>query len=130
MLSYHHTGLLVKSIEDAILHYGSIFGQESISRIFNVESQGVKVCFVTNGSASRLELVEPTSDESKVYGMLKKRISYYHVAYEVSDIDSSIEKLEALNYKCLEKFRSEAFEGRHCCFLFTPEAHLIELIEK
>jgi hypothetical protein len=35
-----------------------------------------------------------------------------------------------MNYKTLDIFDSEAFEGKRCVFLFSPEAHLIELIEE
>ena len=61
--------------------------------------------------------------------LLKKRISYYHIGYKVSNILATTKKLEALNYKLMGEFSSEAFGGGKCVFLFTPEAHLIELIE-
>ena len=127
-LKFHHTGLLVEDIEYSLQHYIALFGSDSISEIYTVSSQKVKVCFVKNGSNSHLELVQPISDDSGVSKMLKKRISYYHIAYLVNDINAAINKLESLNYKSLEPFNSEAFNGKTCVFLYTPDGHLVELI--
>lgn len=130
MLHFHHTGLLVKDIDSALIHYRQLFGEDNISEIYDISSQGVMVCFVKNGTDSYLELVQSNSENSVVNGMLKKRISYYHLAYKVDEIEKAILVLEQLNYKSLGIFKSEAFEMKKCCFLYTPEAHLIELIEK
>ena len=106
-----------------------MFGNENISKIFIINSQKVKVCFVKIAENSYIELVEPISEDSTVYKLLKKRISYYHIGYLVSDINQKIIELEELNYKAMEFFNSEVFDNKKCIFLFSPEAHLIELIE-
>lgn len=129
-LTYHHVGLLVDNIEDSRQHYTQLFGKEKISNVINVTSQKVKVCFVNHSEGSFIELVEPIGEDSVVYKLLKKRHSYYHIAYKVKDIHSMVEKLEKLNYKALDFFNSEGFAGKLCIFLYTPEAHLIELIEE
>lgn len=129
-LKYHHTGLLVKNIKDSLAHYSAIFGEDSISDIYTVTSQKVNVCFVKNGTDSFIELVEPIGEKSPVNLMLKKNISYYHIAYKVENINDSIDHLENLNYKSLGIFNSEAFNDNKCVFLFTPDGHLIELIEE
>ncbi len=130
MLTFHHVGLVVKSIDSSIKHYSELFGAESISKVYKIESQKVNVCFVKVGVDSHIELVEPLGEDSPVYGLLKKRASYYHIGYYVKDIIAEISRLESLNYKTMEVFNSEAFNGKRCVFLFTPEAHLIELIEE
>lgn len=129
-LTFHHVGLLVDSIENSIVHYSELFGRTNISKIISIETQKVKVCFVKISAESYIELVEPVSEDSFVFKLLKKRTSYYHIGYEVADISSTVSKLEQLNYKPLDFFNSEAFEGKRCVFLFSPEAHLIELIEQ
>ncbi len=129
MLTFHHVGLLVENISLSIKHYSELFGSENISKVYKIDSQKVNVCFVKIGDGSYIELVEPLGEDSIVYKLLKKRTSYYHMGYKVTDIIAAISKLESLNYKTLELFNSEAFDGKRCVFLFTPEAHLIELIE-
>ena len=130
LLEFHHVGLLTESIESSIPHYAELFGKQNISNIINIASQNVNVCFVGVASNNYIELVQPLSEDSVVYKLLKKKISYYHVGYKVSDIERSVARLEALNYKSIGYFYSEAFEGKRCIFLFSPETHLIELIEK
>jgi methylmalonyl-CoA epimerase len=129
-LQYHHVGLLVESIEESMVHYTALFGSNNISEIFVIQSQKVKVCFVKNAMDAYIELVEPIGDDSIVAKLLKKRISYYHLGYKVTDIENTVAELEELNYKPMEYFYSEAFDGKRCIFLFTPETHLIELIEQ
>ncbi len=128
-LIFHHVGTLVEDMEVAVQNYTNIFGKESASNIIRVESQQVDVCFIKVGSSSYIELVAPYTQESKVFNMLKKRVTYYHIGYKVEDIESAVTKLEAQEFKAMEYFSSEAFEGKRCIFLFSPDAHLFELIE-
>ena len=130
MLAFHHVGLLVESIDEALIHYIALFGSKNMSAIFTIESQKVKVCFVKNAENSFIELVQPLNEESIVYKLLKKKITYYHLAYTVKDIEATVLFLEELNYKPLEYFKSEAFNNRRCIFLFSPDTSLIELIEE
>lgn len=128
-LIFHHVGTLVEDMESARLHYADIFGPDSISHVISVKSQKVNVCFVKVGEQSYIELVAPYSEDSVVSGMIKKRVTYYHIGYKVSDIESAVAELEAIEYRPMEYFFSEAFEGKRCIFLFSPDMHLFELIE-
>jgi len=128
-LKYHHTALLVEKIKEAREHYQELFGSHNISPVYTVTSQKVRVCFVRNGKDSFIELVEPETDDSPVLNLLKKKFSYYHLGYKVKNIKNAVILLEKLNYKALEFYNSEAFEGKLCIFLYTPQGHLIELIE-
>jgi len=129
-LKYHHTGIIVNSILEICENYKQLFGPNCISKIFHISSQNVKVCFVDTGNNSFLELVEPLTEDSGLFRMKKKGISYYHMAYLTENIDQTVSDLVVLNYKPLEFFNSEAFNGKRCIFLFSPDAHLIELIEQ
>lgn len=130
LLEFHHVGLLVESIEASIGNYISLFGKENVSDIIRIDSQNVNVCFVKIANDSYIELVESLGENSQVHQLLKKRITYYHIGYKVSDIVATVSELEALNYKPMRYFNSEAFGNKRCVFLFSPEAHLIELIER
>lgn len=129
-LEFHHTGLLVKNIEHSLKHYTEVFWKVNVSPVYEILTQGVKVCFVKNGINSYLELVKASSEESVVNSMMKKRISYYYIAYKADDFDETLSEPEGLNYKSLRAFNSQAFQMMCCCFLYTPDAQLIEPIEK
>lgn len=127
-LTFHHTGLLTENLEETASHYAEIFGPQAVSAVYFVQSQQVKVCFVQVGADAFIELVQPVSEDSVVSNLLKKRISYYHTGYKVKDLSRAIERLEQLHYKAMTPFASEAFEGKSCVFLLSPEGTLIELI--
>lgn len=128
-LKYHHTGIVVKSIDEASLNYKKIFGENCLSQKYFISTQDVNVCFVDTGANTFLELVEMVGENSVVTKLIKKGITYYHIAYTTSDFEKAVEELEALNYKTMPNFKSEAFHGKRCVFLYSPDAHLIELIE-
>jgi len=130
MLTFHHTGIVVENIDAVAANYREIFGEKSISKKFHVSSQGVYVCFVEVGPNVFLELVEPSNENSIVSKLKKKGQTYYHAGYLTDNIEKTTTHLTGLNYKPFEYFSSEAFGGKKCIFLFSPDAHLIELIEK
>lgn len=129
-LKFHHIGIAVDSIDDSVKNYIQLFGVDCISKKYEISSQMVNVCFVKVGEDTYLELIEANGEDSSIHRLRKKGHSYYHTAYKTKEIEKQVEKLNALNYKSLNYFYSEAFENKRCIFLFSPEAHLIELIEE
>ncbi|MBK6346048.1 MAG: VOC family protein [Bacteroidales bacterium] len=129
-LQFHHVGTLVENMADAISHYTDLFGPESVSPVIAIGSQQVNVCFVKMANESYIELVESCGEESVVSKMVKKKVTYYHIGYKVDNITSTVSELEQMDYRPMDYFHSEAFEGKRCIFLFSPDMHLIELIEK
>lgn len=129
-LTFHHIGIAVNSIDEAAGNYKAIFGAESISPKYFVSTQQVNVCFINVGNGTFLELVEATSEDSSITRLRKKGYTYYHMAYLVADIEAAVAELVGLNHKAMDFFHSEAFKGKRCIFLFSPDAHLIELIEE
>lgn len=130
MLTFHHTGIVVDNIDAVADNYRELFGNKSISKKYHISSQGVYVCFVEVAPDVFLELVEAAGENSIVGKLLKKGQTYYHAGYLTDNIEKTVEHLTTLNYKPFEYFSSEAFGGKKCIFLFSPDAHLIELIEK
>lgn len=130
MLEFHHVGELVEDIDAAILSYKLLFGERNISEKFYISSQGVNVCFVNVGNNGFIEIIQPCNENTRFNKMFKKGISYYHVAYLSDNFDKIRETLCALNYKNFNEFSSEAFKDSRCQFFYSPEGHLIELIEK
>jgi len=130
MLTLHHTGILVKDMDEAIESYRGIFSADSVSEKIFISSQQVNVCFINIQDEIYLELVQPTSAESPVNRMFGKGNTYYHIGYFTNHFDKEIKLLEEKNYKLLSTFNSEAFAGNRCAFLMSPVMHLVELIEK
>jgi catechol 2,3-dioxygenase-like lactoylglutathione lyase family enzyme len=130
MLKFHHVGCLVENIEESIETYQKLFDTKNISEKIFISSQGVYVCFVEMANNEFVELVQPVDDDSVVAKLRRKGFNYYHMGYMVGDIVKTIATLEGMNFKFVNLFHSEAFGGKRCSFLYTPDMHLIELIEE
>ena len=62
--------------------------------------------------------------------MIKKGITFYHVAYKSDNFDNDIKNLIKNNYMIISKpFNSIAFNNKRCQFVRNNLYHLIEIIE-
>lgn len=97
-----HIGIAVKSIEDATPFYQDVLGMESEGTEV-VEEQKVKVAFFVVGE-SRIELLEPTSEDSPVARFLEKNgPGVHHVAYEVEDLQARLEQLKSEGVRLIDE---------------------------
>ena len=86
-----HIGVAVKSIEESLLYYRDILGMEFLGTE-EVKEQNVKVAFLMIGE-SKVELLEPTSDDSPVAKFLEKRgEGIHHIAVRVDSIEAALKK--------------------------------------
>ena len=129
-LKVHHIGCVVESIEDTVKTYTQLLGFKNVSQIYDISSQNVKVCFIEIGNDTFMEFVEPNDLNSAIGKLLKKRHSYYHTGYLVKNFDKTLDELCENGAKLITSFKSEAFNNKQCAFIYTPELHMIELIEE
>jgi methylmalonyl-CoA/ethylmalonyl-CoA epimerase len=88
----NHIGIAVKSLDDAIHFYRDQLGMAFLGTE-EVAEQRVKVAMLQVGE-SKIELLEPTSDDSPVAKFLEKNgPGIHHLAYEVENIEAAIAKL-------------------------------------
>jgi len=84
-----HIGIAVESIKKWIGFYRDVLGLE-FAGSEEVPEQKVKVAFLTIGD-SKIELLEPTSEDSPIAKFLEKRGSgVHHIALQVDDIEAAI----------------------------------------
>lgn len=128
-LVLHHVGCVVECITESIERYKESLGFYEHSKIYDVSSQKVKVCFINTGNNTFLELVEPQDPQSSIAKLLKKRQSYYHIGYKTPHFDETFEHLSNTGAIMITLFHSEAFDNKRCAFFYTKELHMIEIIE-
>jgi methylmalonyl-CoA/ethylmalonyl-CoA epimerase len=88
----NHIGIAVKSLDDALPFYRDQLGMAFLGTE-EVAEQRVKVAMLQVGE-SKIELLEPTSDDSPVAKFLEKNgPGIHHLAYEVENIEAAIAKL-------------------------------------
>lgn len=92
----NHIGIAVRSLDEHRPYYEEVLGAE-YEGTEEVPSQKVRVAFYRLGpseSPVRIELLEPTAEDSPVAGFLEKRgEGVHHVAFTVDDIEARLRAL-------------------------------------
>ena len=101
-----HVAVVVRSIDEALPRYRELLGWEPIDdpRIF--ASQHVRLCFLepNAGQGARIELVEPTDDESGVGRFLETRgEGLHHVCLTSDDLAADLEALAAAEAELIDR---------------------------
>ncbi len=127
-----HIAIAVQNLESALETFRNVIGcaGEAI-RIEEVASEKVRVAFITIGE-TKIELLEPLSDESPIAKFLAKNgDGMHHIALQTDDINKETERLESLNIKPLS-LPKEGAGGKKIMFLHPKETNkvLIEFAQK
>lgn len=129
---YHHVGIAVRTLEEAIPAYKNLFGYEVTSGPFDDPIQHVSVCFLSRHHGDpAIELVAPLGPNSPIDRILKKGGGAYHICYEVPDIRRAIEHLTGQGSSLLSgPVPAVAFDMREIAWLMTNDAYLlVELVQ-
>lgn len=126
-----HLGIATKQIAEALKFWGDALGLENVHTEI-VEDQKVRVAMLPIGE-TRVELLEPTSDDSPISKFLEKRGGgIHHIAVEVEDIERSLAKLKAEGMRLIDENPRIGAEG--CLIAFVHPASsggvLLELVQK
>ncbi|MFL0671491.1 MAG: methylmalonyl-CoA epimerase [Erythrobacter sp.] len=105
----NHIGVATPSIADSIAFYRDVMGATKIHTPFDLEEQGVKVCFVDTPAAdgsmngTQIELIEPLEENSTLAGFLAKNPlgGQHHICFEVPDIAEARTHFENLGKRIL-----------------------------
>jgi methylmalonyl-CoA/ethylmalonyl-CoA epimerase len=128
---YHHVGIAVRNLGEAIPVYERLFGYQLISGPFDDPIQKVSVCFLSRGPADpALELVAPLGPSSPIDRVLKKGGGTYHICYQVPGIAAAIDHLVREGSMLLSgPDPAVAFEMRPIAWLMTEAGLLVELVQ-
>lgn len=121
MLSHiDHIGIAVHSLEAAIPLYRDLFGL-SFEGTDEVEEQGVRVAFFRCGDA-KVELLEPTRDDSPIATFLAKRgEGVHHVAFATDDIAAERARASAAGARLLSDRPLDGAHGKWISFLHPKD---------
>jgi len=134
----NHIGVATPSIEESVRYYRDVMGATSFHKPFDLEAQGVKVCFVdTPGldgtKGTQIELIEPLGPDSPIAKFLEKNPAgaQHHVCYEVEDIEDARKWFEEMGKRILGPTRIGA-HGTPIFFLHPKDmmGQLTEIMEK
>ncbi|WNB93618.1 methylmalonyl-CoA epimerase [Bacillus sp. NEB1478] len=126
-----HIGIAVSSLDETLPFYVNQLGL-SLEAIEEVKSQKVKVAFIKIGE-TRLELLEPLSEESPIAQFIQKRgQGVHHIALGVSNIQDRIDEMKANGIKMINEAPVIGAGGASVAFMHPSSTHkvLFELCEK
>jgi methylmalonyl-CoA/ethylmalonyl-CoA epimerase len=95
-----HIGIAVKNLDRAIKNFSNLIGSP-VYKIERIDEQKIRVAMFKIGE-SRIELIEPTSPDSPVAKFIEKRgEGIHHIAFEVDNIKSELERLKKLDIQLI-----------------------------
>lgn len=129
-MKINHLGIATKGIDEALKFWQDALGLENVHTEV-VEDQKVRVAMLPIGE-SRVELLEPTSDDSPISKFLEKRGGgIHHIAVEVEDIESSLARLKANGARLIDETPRIGAEGCLVAFVHPSSTNgvLLELVQ-
>lgn len=127
MQQIEHIGIAVKNLEFSNNLFTKLLGitpykQES------VESEGVMTSFFQTGQ-TKIELLEATNPESPIAKFIEKKgEGIHHIAFEVADILTEMERLQSEGFILLNEVPKKGADNKLVCFLH-PKATNSVLVE-
>jgi len=126
-----HIGIAVKSIEASLEFYTKL-GLE-VEMIEVVESQKVRVAFLPVGKEVRIELLEPTSEESAVAKFIEKKgEGVHHIAFATDNLQERLDTLAEEGLRLIDTKPRPGAHGASIAFLHPKSTGgiLLELCEE
>jgi len=126
-----HLGIATKGIDEALKFWEDALGLQNV-HTETVDDQKVKIAMLPLGE-SRIELLEPTSNDSPISKFLEKRGGgIHHIAVEVPDIEVALAKLKAKGMRLIDESPRIGAEGCLVAFVHPSSANgvLLELVQR
>ncbi len=130
-MKINHLGIATKGIDEALRFWRDALGLENVHTEV-VEDQKVRVAMLPLGE-SRIELLEPTSEDSPISKFLEKRGGgIHHIAVDVEDIEQALQKLKDRGMRLIDETPRIGAEGCLVAFVHPSSANgvLLELVQQ
>ena len=131
MKNIDHIGIAVKDIEKSILLFEKLLNT-ACYKIEEVKDQGVKTSFFKTGD-QKIELIASLGDQSPIESFLEKKgEGLHHIAFEVADIKSEVERLKSEGFVPIDEIPKKGADNKMIVFLHpkTTNGVLIELCQE
>ncbi len=129
-MKLEHIGIATRELDEALGFWRGALGLE-VADIEEVSEQGVRVAMLPVGE-TRIELLEPTRDDSPIAKFLEKRgAGIHHIAVRVDDIRGALEKLKQSGARLIDETPRTGAGNCLIAFVHPSSAGgvLIELVE-
>jgi methylmalonyl-CoA/ethylmalonyl-CoA epimerase len=126
-----HIGIAVKNLEAANSMFQEL-ANAHLLKVELVESEGVKTSFFKIGE-SKIEFLEATHPESSIAKFIEKNgEGMHHIAFEVDDIFSELERLKNIGFQLINEVPKNGADNKIIAFLHPKSTNrvLIELCQE
>lgn len=126
-----HIGIAVKDLEEALKLYRDIL-QLEVTGVEEVPDQKVKVAFIPVGE-SKVELLEPTTDDSPVAKFIAKRgEGIHHITFRVDNLEKALKEAKAAGIRLIDETPRLGAGGAKIAFLHPKSTGgvLLELCQR
>lgn len=130
-MKINHLGIATRRIEEALRFWEDALGLQNVHTEV-VEEQKVRVAMLPLGE-TRIELLEPTANDSPISKFLEKRGGgIHHIAVEVENIHEALERMKAKGMKLIDETPRIGAEGCLIAFVHPSSTNgvLLELVQK
>lgn len=125
-----HIGVAVRSLEDGMKQWETLFGYRKASDIVTNTRQKVRVVFLCKDKSITVKLVEPVDKDSPIYHFARKGGGLHHLCFRCDNLEMKISQLIKSGARCIVPPEpGEAFENDNIAFLFAGNNLNIELID-
>ncbi|MBA2493637.1 MAG: methylmalonyl-CoA epimerase [Acidobacteria bacterium] len=129
-MKINHLGIATKGIKEALKFWEDALGLENVHTEV-VADQKVRVAMLPIGEI-RIELLEPTSEDSPIQKFLEKRGGgIHHIAIEVENIEEALAKLKREGMRLIDEKPRIGAEDCLVAFVHPSSANgvLLELVQ-
>ena len=131
MLKLEHIGIAVKDLQVSIPLFEKLLNT-SCYKTEVVESEKVNTAFFQKGE-SKIELLESITSDGVIAKFIEKKSEgIHHLAFEVADIESEMQRLTAEGFTLLNEKPKKGADNKLVCFLHPKGTNgvLIELCQE
>lgn len=125
-----HIAVAVESIEKTLAFWRDVLGME-VKQVGEVPEERAIVAFLSAGG-SKIELVEPTVDDTGLSRFLRKQgPGLHHLCLEVDEIEEMLDQLKGKGIQLINEKPLLGADGRKYAFVHPKSTHgvLVELYE-
>ena len=130
MLKVEHIGIAVKSLASSVPLYEKLLNSQCY-KTEAVETENVNTAFFRQGE-TKIELLESSVPDGVIARFIdKKGEGIHHIAFEVTDIESEMIRLQKEGFVLLDEKPKNGADNKLVCFLHPKHTNgvLIELCQ-
>jgi len=129
-MTIDHIGIVVRSLEQGIQQWETIFGYRKNTPIVLNTRQKVRVVFMVKKNSLTIKLIEASDSSSPVFSLARKGGGLHHLCFRCDDMSAAMPALKDKGAVFIVPPQpGEAFNNRDIAFFLAKNNLNIELID-